>query len=312
MRKPLLFVCALMGGMAVSGQNLIFSDNFDNLSAGMGVAEQNSGWDTWDGSAGADGEVSADFASSGANSAKIEGTSVDLVLPVGPFTSGKYDVKFDMLIPDGSSGAYFNALHQWTNSSATYEWAVDVYWDAAGLTTWTSGGEDGGDYQTTPGVWFEIQVTADLDADLGYLYIDGNMIHSWQWSLNNANGNAGLNQIAAIDFYGTNVDQGAGLYYIDDVEVWESTNVNVETVVAITEPSFYPNPANENLTLSLPESWTGATVQIIDLTGKIAIEKRNVSAMNTQFNLASLAEGIYMVKMKLGNEELTRKLVIKN
>jgi hypothetical protein len=312
MRKPLLIVCALMSGMAVSAQSLLFSDNFDNLSAGMGVAEQNAEWDTWDGSAGPDGEVSADYASSGANSAKIDGTSVDLVLPIGPYTTGKYDIKFNMLIPDGSSGAYFNALHQWTNSSANYEWAVDMFWDGNGLATWTSGGEAGGDYQTTPGVWFEIQVTADLDADMGYLYIDGNMIHSWQWSLDNADGTNGLNQIAALDFYGTNADAGSGLYYIDDVEVWESSGVYVQPIVAITEPSFFPNPANDNLTISLPESWTGATVQVIDLTGKVAIEKRNVGSMNTQFNLTALADGIYMVKMKLGNEVLTRKLVIKN
>jgi hypothetical protein len=302
-----------MGGMALSAQNLLVSDNFDDLTVGMGVAEQNSDWDTWDGSAGVDGEVSSDYSSSGANSALIDGTGVDLVLPIGPYTgSGKYDVKFKMLLPDGGTGGYFNLLHQWSSSSTSYQWAVDVFFDGAGEVTWTAGGEAGGTWQVTPGVWFDVQVTADQDADLGYLYIDGNMIHSWQWSLNNADGSNGLNQIAAVDFYGTNTAGTAGIYYIDDVELWESTGVYVQSVSGSTEPAFFPNPANDNLTVSLPESWTGATVQVLDLTGKVVVEKRNVGSMNTQFNLSSLSEGIYLVKMKLGNEELTRKLVVKN
>ncbi|MDZ4750466.1 MAG: T9SS type A sorting domain-containing protein [Flavobacteriales bacterium] len=313
MRRPLLLACALLGGMAVSAQTLLFDDNFDNLSAGMGVAEQNSGWDTWDGSAGVDGEVSSDFASSGSNSAKIDGTGVDLVLPIGPYNgSGKYDVKFKMYIPIGSGGAYFNAMHQWSSSSTSYQWAVDVFFNNQGNVTWTAGFVEGGDAQVTLGQWFDIQITADQDADLGYLYLNGEMIHSWTWSLNNANGMAGLNQIAAVDFYGTNTSQGEGLYYIDDVELWESTGVYVQAVNGPSEPAFFPNPANDNLTVSLPETWNGATIQVIDLTGKVAIERRNVSVVNTHFDLSSLAGGVYLVKMKLESNELTRKLIIRN
>ncbi len=305
---PVYFLLFITQG--VFAQTLLFSDDFENYTVGGGVAAQNTDWDTWDGSAGVDGTVSSDYASSGDNSVIIEGTGVDLVLPIGPYVSGKYDIKWKMFIPNGSSGAYFNAMHVWSSNSTTYEWAVDVFFDDAGEVTWVSGGEPGGTANVNIAEWFDVQVTADLDNDEGVLYINGSLVHTFQWSLNNANGNPGTNQLAAIDYFGTDAANGQGLYYIDDVEVWESTNVGVSQPVA---PAFslFPNPAADIVVLQHLNGFEGGLAQVFDLTGKLVLQANLNAALNRELNVTALGRGIYMVKVSKGNHQVTRKLVIK-
>lgn len=310
MKKILLFISILATVMVANTQTLLFEDNFDSYTTGMGVAAQSADWDTWDGSPNLDGAVSTDYASSGTKSAKIEGTATDLVLPIGPYVAGKYDVKWKMLIPNGF-GAYFNALHVWSSSSTTYEWAVDVFFSDQGEVTWTAEFVTGGAANIDNGEWFDVQLTADLDADVGVLYINDVIVHTWQWSINNANGNAGTNQLSAIDFYGTDdTAQGEGLYYIDDVEVWESTSVSVAPVTVFGF-EINPNPANEQITVSGIDEFAGGTMQVMDLTGKIVMEIKITQGMSKSIDISTLHPGVYMVKMIGNTNEFTKKLVLR-
>jgi Secretion system C-terminal sorting domain len=305
---PVLLFSGLCAGM--SAQTLLFSDNFDSYTAGQGVAAQSSDWDTWDGSTGVDGMVSADYANSGANSAVIDGTGTDLVLPIGPYVSGKYDVKWNMYLPTGTSGAYFNAMHVWSSSSTTYEWGLDVFFDDAGEVTWTTGAEAGGAANVNIGEWFEVQVTVDLDNDEGVIYIGGTIVHTFQWSLDNADGTAGTNQLSAIDYFGTDAGGGEGLYYIDDVEVWESTGVGVAQPVAASF-GMYPNPADEVVTLQQLTGFEGGVARIYDLTGKLMMQVNLGASVNREINVAQLSRGVYMVKVSNDVNEFTKKLVIR-
>jgi hypothetical protein len=306
MKKPLLFLSAIGMSLGLSAQTVIFEDNFDSYTADMGVAEQSLTWDTWDGSAGADGAVSTDFAFSGANSAKIEGMTTDLVLPIGPYSAGKYDLKFKMLLTD--AGGYFNLLHQWSATSTTYQWAVDVFFGADGTVTWTSGGAAGGDTSVALNEWFDVQVTADMDMDMGYLYINGVVVNSWQWSLNNANGTAGLNVLAAADFFGTNDAGGEGLYYIDDVQLIESTGVYTEEVNAASI-AMWPNPANDQLTIALPSSAHSANVQIFDAQGR-TVANTLVTASTQNIDVTAFEAGIYTVRVVCGEKVYAQKVVV--
>ena len=96
MKKQLLSLLAFGAILSASAQTVLFEDNFDSYTAGTGVVAQNTNWAYWSAAAPSDANVSSDFASSGTNSANINGTATDLVLPIGPFTSGKYDIKFKM------------------------------------------------------------------------------------------------------------------------------------------------------------------------------------------------------------------------
>lgn len=315
MKKTLLALSVFLAASAAQSQ-VIFEDNFDSYTAGSGIAAQGNGaWDTWTGNiAGEDGVVSSAYASSGLNSGEINGTSVDLVLPIGPFTTGKYDLEFKMLIPTGSTGGYFNGLHTWANNSTAYQWAVDVFFDDAGQCTFTCGGTDGTGPIVAFDTWFDVKVTADMDADMGYLSINGALINSWTWSLNNANGAAGTNQLAAFDFYGTDTNQGEGHYFIDDVKLTNSTGVGVNEASAKTESAIVvaPNPASDFVNITLSDNWKGGDLRVMDLMGRVVYQS-NISreSMIQHISLNNLSQGVYLVKVKKGNEEYTTKMMVR-
>jgi hypothetical protein len=312
MKKQLLSLFVFGAILSASAQTVLFEDNFDSYTAGTGVVAQNTNWAYWSAAAPSDANVSSDFASSGANSANIIGTATDLVLPIGPFTSGKYDIKFKMYLPAGAGG-YFNALHTWSGSSTAYQWAGDIFFDGAGVATWTTGGVAGGSVNVGTDVWFDVQVTADLDNDLGRVYFNGIVANEWQWSLNNANGTAGTNAIAAFDFYGTNTAGTAGNYYIDDVQVIESTGVSVKPLTSekISKVSVYPNPTNSNFSIEIPESFVGGEISIIDLTGKIVMKDRVSQSSIKRFDVSNLNDGIYLIRMNNGAAQFTDRLIKK-
>jgi hypothetical protein len=306
MKKPLLFLSLSALGLAACAQTVIFEDNFDSYAVDLGVAEQSLVWDTWDGSAGVDGAVSSVVAFSGTNSAKIEGMATDLVLPIGPYTSGKYDLKFKMLLTD--AGGYFNVMHAWTTAPNTWEWAADVFFANDGTVTWVTGGALGGDTSVALNEWFDVQVTADLDLDLGYIYINGVMVNNWQWSLNNADGTPGENILAAADFFGTNDTQGDGLYYIDDVQLILSTGVHTKEVNAANF-GMWPNPANNVLTIALPSSSQFSNVQIFDAQGRMAANTL-VTANMQNIDVTAFEAGLYTVRVVCGEQVYAQKLIV--
>ena len=312
MKKKLLSLFAFGAVLTASAQTVLFEDNFDSYTVGSGVVAQNTNWAYWSAGTPSDANVSSNFASSGANSANINGTATDLVLPIGPFTTGKYDIKFKMYLPAGAGG-YFNALHTWSGSSTAYQWAGDIFFDGAGVATWTTGFTPGGAVTVGTGVWFDVQVTADLDNDLGRLYFNGIVANEWQWSLNNANGNAGVNALAAFDFYGTNTAGSAGNYYIDDVQVIESTGVAVKPLASekISKVSIYPNPTNSNFSIEIPENFVGGEISIIDLTGKVVMRDRITHSAVKRFDVSNLNDGIYLIRMNNGVSQFTDRLMKK-
>ena len=312
MKKQLLSLFAFGAILSASAQTILFEDNFDSYAVGSGVVAQNTNWAYWSAGTPSDANVSADFANSGANSANINGTATDLVLPIGPFTTGKYDIKFKMFLPAGAGG-YFNALHTWSGSSTAYQWACDVFFDGAGVATWTTGGTPGGAVTVGTDVWFDVQVTADMDNDLGRLYFNGVVANEWQWSLNNANGAAGSNTLAAFDFYGTNTANTAGNYYIDDVQVIESTGVTIKPLGSekISKVSIYPNPTNSNFSIEIPENFVGGEISIIDLTGKVVLRDPITQSAVKRFDVSNLNDGIYLIRMNNGSAQFTDRLVKK-
>ena len=312
MKKKLLSLFAFGAVLTASAQTILFEDNFDSYTVGSGVVAQNTNWAYWSAGTASDANVSSNFASSGANSANINGTATDLVLPIGPFTTGKYDVKFKMFLPAGAGG-YFNALHTWSGSSTAYQWACDVFFDGTGVATWTTGGAQGGAVTVGTDVWFDVQVTADMDNDLGRLYFNGVVANEWQWSINNANGAAGTNAIAAFDFFGTNTANTAGNYYIDDVQVIESTGVAVKPLASetISKVSIYPNPTNSNFSIEIPENFVGGEISIIDLTGKVVMRDRITQSAVKRFDVSNLNDGIYLIRMNNGVSQFTDRLMKK-
>ena len=161
--------------------------------------------------------------------------------------------------------------------------------------------------------WFDVQITADLDNDLGRLYFNGVVANEWQWSVNNGDGTAGTNAFAAVNFYGTDAANGQGNYYIDDVQVIESTGVSVKPIVSekISKVALYPNPTNTNFNIEIPESFIGGEISIIDLTGKVVMKDRITQSAVKRFDVSNLNDGIYLIRMNNGAVQFTDRLIKK-
>ena len=76
--------------------------------------------------------------------------------------------------------------------------------------------------------------------------------------------------------------------------------------------SIYPNPFNENATLIIPVSWTGSTMDIYTMTGKL-IRKVQITSSTFSIVRKNLAEGTYMYRLsKDGVSLASAKFQIRN
>lgn len=85
--------------------------------------------------------------------------------------------------------------------------------------------------------------------------------------------------------------------------------------VEVTEINTYPNPMNNNGTISFKlKERNNVDIYVMDLTGKIVLTKNlgemNAGDVNTEINVAELASGSYVVMIKAGDETGTDKLVV--
>jgi hypothetical protein len=300
MKKIYTLISALAMASAGIAQVTLFQDNFDGYAYGSGpVANDPVHWSNWS-TAPSDGFIDTTYAYSGANSCRIQGQAVDLVLPIGPFTGGRYALDFQMLIPSGSSGAYFNALHDWSATQTAYEWGLDVFFDGAGTVTYTVGGtNENPGYSVPVGDWFTVKMVFYLDVDSVALIMQGDTLFKKQWSLNNADGTPGLNQIAGVDFFGTNAAQGNGLYYIDDVLLSDVSNVSVSELFSAII-SVYPNPVAQTLYIQNTSGET-QTVSIYNVQGSL-LEQLTLTNPITSLNVDSWSNGLYV--MVMGNQRI--------
>ncbi len=307
MKKLYTTFAVLAISLGIQAQVAIFEDNFDAYTAGDGVVASNPLWSNWTSTASSDATVSADFSSSPSNSAHINGQATDLVLPVGPYTTGKYIISFNMMIPTGSTGAYFNGMHTWSATSTAYEWAFDVFFDGAGAVSYTLGGTNTPSSLTYAlDQWFNFRIMIDLDNDSVSAKMNNEVLFAGQWSINNNGGGAGLNQLAAMDFFGTDMNSGQGSYYIDDVAVIDYTGVGVVESLSNTV-AIYPNPSAHVSIVNVPQS---SFVQVLDMNGKLLMSQF-VAGSQLTLNATEYATGTYLVRVNHNGQSFTKKWMVK-
>ena len=90
-----------------------------------------------------------------------------------------------------------------------------------------------------------------------------------------------------------------------------STSVETATL------NVYPNPNNGTFMVSAKTSTTAkstATIQIIDMLGKVVAQvnaQNNNGTINTNINNSNLKNGVYTVRIMVGNDIKTVKMVVK-
>ncbi|MFZ4402296.1 MAG: T9SS type A sorting domain-containing protein [Bacteroidales bacterium] len=74
--------------------------------------------------------------------------------------------------------------------------------------------------------------------------------------------------------------------------------------------NIYPNPATSNVTINLQQltHLQNTTVSIYDIQGKLLLQQ-NITQPQTELNIASLAKGIYVVKVNNNKQSLVSKFV---
>jgi hypothetical protein len=89
------------------------------------------------------------------------------------------------------------------------------------------------------------------------------------------------------------------------------------TSVETAALNVYPNPNNGTFMVSAKTSTTAkstATIQIIDMLGKVVAQvnaQNNNGTINTNINNSNLKNGVYTVRIMVGNDIKTVKMVVK-
>lgn len=220
--------------------DVIFEDDFDSYNPGDYVAATiPEFFVTWSNNPGSseDAKFSNEQSASSPISIKVEGET-DLLFKLGNKTSGSYVVEWDMFVPTGMAG-YYNLQHF---ESPGVEWAIEVYWDNDGTGIIHAGGNDAANFNYTMNEWVNVSHLVDVDNDWAELYIDGDLIHEWQFSLQ-AQGDPGAKQLGAVDFYAGASTGMTPTYFVDNLEYIilipgsndPSIEVNSGTIVANIE-----------------------------------------------------------------------------
>jgi len=75
--------------------------------------------------------------------------------------------------------------------------------------------------------------------------------------------------------------------------------------------SLYPNPAYMEVTLSIPEQLRtqSLTLELLDLNGRILETKEKSNEDRVEWEVSTLAKGMYVIRMTTQEEVLTMRFV---
>ena len=192
-----------------------FEDDFNAYIAGGQLACQNPvDWTTWNNMPCdplQDPFVNNNFSHSWPNSVSIT-SYIDLIKPLGNFSTGRNHTTFYVYVPNGKTG-YFSLLSKFNPDSN--EVAFECYFDV---------GETGrlmmipGEpvlFNYTNNEWHLVWIVVDFYIDEAEFWFDYNLIHTWEWTQNGTL----TNQLAAHNFWGLTPNDEI---YIDDYYLFEN------------------------------------------------------------------------------------------
>jgi len=75
--------------------------------------------------------------------------------------------------------------------------------------------------------------------------------------------------------------------------------------------SLYPNPANESVTIEVPENMDRSELIFTNMIGQTVLRK-NVTSTSVTMDLTGFSNGIYFVHVQNGNQRITKKLIVQH
>jgi len=219
MRKFYLPIIMMMLAV-LTMQAQIIEDDFDSYNSGEKLAEQAGlPWTTWGQNPGGpeDPYVSNEQSETAPNSVKIVSGN-DNVLLLGDPVTGRYKVSFSIYIPSGKVG-YYNILQLFAGTNS--EWGTQVFFDLGGQGRIDAGAESAATFDFDYDTWFEVENYVDLDNDWAEVFIDGEYLIGWQWTLGTF-GTPGPLQLGAVNFFAWDGTKATPEFYFDNVVFEES------------------------------------------------------------------------------------------
>jgi hypothetical protein len=271
-------------------------EDFDALTAGVGVADQLGGfWTTWSGGAADDAMVSDVHSNSPDNSFVVDAGTVDLIYQFGvdPISTGQWLYSHYIYVPSGFSG-YFNVQSEPTPG---VDWNLELFFDDGG--TGSFAGQATETFVYPQDTWLLIQINYDLDAGYGQVLIDGILLTEFVNAMT----------IGSIDYYGADSGGPPGAYY-DDVcfgAGWLITGIEDPVAVANNDVAVYPNPATEKITIASENIID--EVRIYNNMGQL-VYSGQFDNSQIMVNTSSFITGMYIVQITSGQAVEVRKLII--
>jgi len=74
--------------------------------------------------------------------------------------------------------------------------------------------------------------------------------------------------------------------------------------------SVYPNPAHEQLTLSLPDGGKNYNVKLVNVLGSVVYESNVKNSTTVSINITDKAKGIYFLTVESNGEKATKKIIV--
>lgn len=103
-----------------------------------------------------------------------------------------------------------------------------------------------------------------------------------------------------------------GYVVVDEHKTMTFTMQIVESIESLEEVGInvYPNPSNGRFHINNVEGYDNAEVTIVDMTGKV-VYKGQLDNVNNTVHLQDQAEGVYILRLKLDDQMVNGKLMLK-
>ncbi len=266
----------------------IFCDGFEDYLSNKPLTPQGTRWLLWDRctntGAGCNTAISDDanvITDNGNKVVRVQQNNTidpDLVYLLDNQTSSRWRLSWKMKVAT-NKGGYYNLLHTTPDADGgNANWACEVFFDAGGAGNLEVANSTIATFDYPVNTWFTVVNIVDLVKDSAQLWIDGEFVRQWKFSLGSLqNGSpSNLKRLAGANFYGqTNTD-----YYIDDICFWglipSCTAPALYDPVCIENGSLLTNESHARCQLYTSEEW-GICNTVCDYGGTFIYRGENYS-----------------------------------
>ncbi len=188
-------------------------DNFDSYDVGP-VSDQSDQWRPWNNAADGSAPVVTEQAQSAPNSLQVVGGGPIDQLLIYPenYTTGIIANNWSMYIPAGA-GAYFNFQGDRDNEGSIFK--LEAVFQPGDEGVLNAGGGDAAFFDFPTDVWFDVNTNMDLDNGLASIYINGDFVYEWDYTLDSG-GDPGTAVVGAVNFFPLDATYN---FFVDDIEV---------------------------------------------------------------------------------------------